>query len=141
MEVSFPCLVYNIGLSQLKIQSTISPDTCSTINLYQREFLAFAHYRDFTDIGLTDKRSSSDKKSIPFEQTGMKIAFLTRNITGPKGEIYLNVLDIDPFSQKVQLLESPYEAEMKGGIRDDMIFKAFVLQVTSARGLDVAFIC
>ena len=71
----------------------------------------------------------------------MKVAFLTRNITGPKGEIFLNVLDIDPFSQKVQLLESPYEAEMRGGIRDDMIFKAYVLQVTSARGLDVAFIC
>ena len=141
MEMSFPCLVYNIGLSLIKVQSTINPDVCATINLIEREFLAFVHYRDFVDIGLIDKRSSSDKKSVPFEQTGMKVAFLTRNKTGINGEIYLNVLNIDPFSQNMELLETSYEAEMKGGIRDDVIFKAFILQVTSVRGLDVSFIC
>ena len=71
----------------------------------------------------------------------MKIAFLTRNKSYPKGEVYLNVLHVDPFSQNIELLETAYEAEMNGGIRDDVIYKAFVTQVTSIRGLDVSFIC
>ena len=62
MEMSFPCLVYNIGLSLIKVQSTINPDVCATINFHEREFLAFVHYRDFVDIGLIDKRSSSEKR-------------------------------------------------------------------------------
>jgi hypothetical protein len=71
----------------------------------------------------------------------MKIAFLTRNMSGPKGEVYLNVLNVDPFGKRFELFETSYEAEMKGGIRDDIIFKSFVTQVTSVRGLDVSFIC
>ena len=30
---------------------------------------------------------------------------------------------------------------MNGGIRDDCIYNAFVMQVTSVRGLDVSFVC
>ena len=30
---------------------------------------------------------------------------------------------------------------MDGGIRDDCIYNAFVMQVTSVRGLDVSFVC
>lgn len=30
---------------------------------------------------------------------------------------------------------------MSGGIRDDCIYNAFVMQVTSVRGLDVSFVC
>ena len=126
MDITFPCLVYNIGLTQLKIQSTIEPDACATIKLYEREFISFTQYRDFADIGLIDKRTSSEKKAVPFEQTGMKIAFLTRNMSGPKGEVYLNVLNVDPFGKRFELFETSYEAEMKGGIRDDIIFKSFV---------------
>ena len=55
----------------------------------------------------------------------------------------MNVLHVDSFASpyKVELLETFFEAEMKGGIRDDVIFKAFVTQVRSVRGLDVSFIC
>ena len=143
IDVNFPCLVYNVGLNQLKIQSTIMPDVCGTLTLYEREFLTFVQYRDFCDIGLKDRRHKSEKRSVPFEQTGTKIAFLTRNKTGLDGEIYLNVLHIDPFTDpyRVELLEAYYEAEMKGGIRDDVIQKAFITQVRSVRGFDVTFIC
>ena len=42
IDVNFPCLVYNIGLRQIKVQSTIDPDVCATFNLFDRDFLAFA---------------------------------------------------------------------------------------------------
>ena len=143
VDVNFPCLVYNVGLRQIKVQSTIAPDVCATFNLFDRDFLAFAQYRDFADVGLVDKRSSAEKNAVPFEQTGNKIAFLTRNKHGRDGDIYLNVLQVDPFAspQRFELLETVYEAEMKGGIRDDCIYNAFVMQVTSVRGLDVSFVC
>ena len=38
-------------------------------------------------------------------------------------------------------MTTKYEAGMDGGIRDDCIYKAIVTQVTSARGIDVAFAC
>lgn len=82
IDMNFPCLVYNIGLRQIKIQSMATPDMCATFELYDRDFLAFAQYKDFTDIGLVDKRSNADKENIPFEETGQKIAFLTRNKSG-----------------------------------------------------------
>ena len=67
IDINFPCLVYNIGLRQIKVQSTISPDICATFNLFDRDFLAFAQYRDFHDVGLVDKRSQTEKNVIPFE--------------------------------------------------------------------------
>ena len=30
---------------------------------------------------------------------------------------------------------------MEGGVRDDCIYKSFITSVTSARGLDVSFVC
>ena len=30
---------------------------------------------------------------------------------------------------------------MEGGIRDDVIFKAFITQLRSVRGIDVSFVC
>ena len=106
-------------------------------------FLAFADYKSFTDIGLIDKRNSTDKESVPFEETGQKIAFLSRDKSGRDGQVFLNILQVDPFSSqmKFELLTTDYEAEMSGGIRDDCIYKAYVMQVTSVRGLDVAFVC
>ena len=77
---------------------------------------------------------------MPFEQTGTKVAFMTRSMHGRRGEMYLNVLSIDPFTQKVELFETSYEADMNSGVVDDYIFSAFITQVTSSRGLDVTFI-
>ena len=51
---------------------------------------------------------------------------MTRDYHGKEGEVYLNVLSIDPFTQKVELFETSYEADMNGGINDDYIFSAFV---------------
>ena len=65
---------------------------------------------------------------------------MTRDKHGRDGEIYLSVLQIDPFSQKVELLETGYEAKMDGGIIDDYIYSAHIAQVSSYRGLDVTFI-
>ena len=59
------------------------------------------------------------------------------------GAVYLNILQVDPYSAETrfELLTTKYEAEMDGGIRDDIIYKAFVMQVTSTRGIDVSFVC
>ena len=143
IDMNYPCLVYNIGLRKIKIQSMATPDMCATFNLYDRDFICFAQYKDFTDIGLVDKRSAADKENIPFEETGQKIAFLTRNVSGPSGEIFLNILHVDPFASpmKFELWTTTYEAGMDGGIRDDCIYNAFVMQVTSVRGLDISFVC
>ena len=143
VDMNYPCLVYNVGLRKIKVQSAATPDTVATFNLFDRDFLCFAQYKDFTDIGLVDKRSNIDKESIPFEETGPKIAFLTRNKSGPEGEVYLNILHVDPYASpmKFELWTTEYEAEMSGGIRDDCIYNAFVMQVTSVRGLDVSFVC
>ena len=51
---------------------------------------------------------------------------MTRNKHGRDGAIYLNVLLIDPFSHRVELLESGYEANMNGGIIDDYIYSAHI---------------
>ena len=141
--MNFPCLVYNVGLRKIKIQSMATPDMCATFDLYDRDFLCFAQYKDFTDIGLVDRRGAADKENIPFEETGQKIAFLTRNKSGSEGDVFLNILHVDPFASpmKFELWTTTYEAGMDGGIRDDCIYNCFVMQVTSVRGLDVSFVC
>lgn len=68
--MNYPILVYNVGLRKIKVQSRTSPDTVATFNLHDRDFLAFAQYKDFTDIGLVDKRPNIEKDNIPFEETG-----------------------------------------------------------------------
>lgn len=120
-----------------------TPDKLATFELYDRDFVAFVEYRTFADIGLKDKRSPNEQKSIPFEETGNRVAFITRDKTGPEGALYLNVLEIDTYAapMKFQLWTTEFDAGMDGGIRDDCIYKAFIAQVTSVRSLDVTFIC
>jgi hypothetical protein len=85
------------------------------------------------------------RNKVPFEEMFQRIAFLTRQKpkNGDVGAVYLNILQVDPYSETTnfELLTTKYEAEMDGGVRDDVIYKAFVMQVTSLRGIDVAFVC
>ena len=96
--IDFPCFAYNLGLDKIKIHSTIDPNFCSTLTLQGREFLSFVKFKTFEDIGLQDKRRKDDKNFIPFREIGTRIAFITRNKHGKDGEVFLNVLSIDPFS-------------------------------------------
>jgi len=54
----------------------------------------------------------------------------------------LNVLSIDSYSNPMEfeLYTTNYEACMLEGMSDDSIQRAITTQVTSVRGLDVAFI-
>lgn len=86
--------------------------------------------------------------NVPFGETGDKIAFLTRHFKkddygdNEYGDMYLNVLSIDSYSSpmRFELYTTNYEACMGEGMSDDAIQKCFVTQITSVRGLDVAFI-
>ena len=113
------------------IQSTITPDVCTSLELEGRDFLSFVRFNSFADIGLLDKRRPVQKNNVPFEQAGTKIAFMARDWHGRNsdeewGEVYLNVLIVDPFTQKVELLETSYEADLNGGIVDDYIYSAYI---------------
>lgn len=113
------------------------------------DFLAFAHFQDIKSIGFIDKRNQEEKKSVPFNEKAEKIAFLTRkrdiceNEECVKGDVLLNILVIDTYSRpmKFDLYTTKYEACMEEGICDDTIYNAFVMQMTSVRGLDVSFVC
>ena len=59
--LDFPCLVYNVSLNEIKIQSTIEPDICTTLHLEGRDFLTFVNFDSFADIGLKDKRNKEEK--------------------------------------------------------------------------------
>lgn len=75
---------------------------------------------------------------MPFTETDDKIAFITR-----KGsDVLLNVLSIDSYSSpmRFELNTTHYEACMDEGMGDDSIQNCIALQVTSTRGLDVAFV-
>lgn len=54
----------------------------------------------------------------------------------------LNVLSIDSYSSpmKFELFTTDYEACMDEGMSDDLIQRCVATQVTSVRGLDVAFV-
>lgn len=56
--------------------------------------------------------------------------------------MYLNVLSIDSYSKpmRFELFTTNYEACMDEGMSDDCIKNCIALCVTSARGLDVAFV-
>ena len=69
------------------------------------EFVCFADFRKFDDIGFIDKRDEKQKKLVDFTETGDRIAFLTRKYSMcdgsdlkkgdildlKKGDIFLNV--------------------------------------------------
>ena len=54
----------------------------------------------------------------------------------------MNLLNIDTYSSPLhfELMTTEFDAEMSGGVRDDCIYKSFITQVTSVRGLDVSFV-
>lgn len=58
IDLNYPCLVANIGLSRLMIQSLTNPDMVSTFKMDEMnmEFICFAEYRSEQDIGFLDKR-------------------------------------------------------------------------------------
>lgn len=68
--MNYPCLVYNVGLRRIKVQSMCFPDMVATFTLVDRDFLCFASYRTFSDIGLKDKRTNTEKDAVPFEEAG-----------------------------------------------------------------------
>ena len=146
IEMNYPCLVSNIGLSRVMIQSMTCPDQVASFKLddLNMDFICFAEYQSLTDIGFKDKRDASAISNVPFSETGDKIAFVTRKNDGESehGDMYLNVLSIDSYSKpmKFELFTTNYEASMDEGMSDDSIKNCIALCVTSARGLDVAFV-
>ena len=55
VEVRYPVLVSNIGLNEIQVQSKEIPDMIATFNLDEAgDFICFAHYKSFSDIGLKD---------------------------------------------------------------------------------------
>lgn len=159
MDLNYPCLVSNIGLSRLMIQSLTSPSEVNTFNLEaeKMEFICFADYRKLEDIGFKDNRDAAQAELVPYDECGDKIAFVTRCFkeeeeeedetevkwSVPKdGEMFLNVLSIDSYStpMRFELYTTNYEAAMEEGVADDSIQKCVAMQMTSQRGLDVTFI-
>ena len=112
------------------------------------EFVCFADFKKMEDIGFIDKRDQTQPNLVHFSETGDKIAFLTRKYgvcdksDCMKGDMLLNVLSVDSYSNPMQfkLYTTKYEACMDEGMSDDVIQKALAIQLTSERGLDVAFV-
>ena len=151
IDLNYPCLVSNIGLSRMMIQSLTNPNSVASFRLdeLKMEFVCFAEYQNNADIGFIDKRPQDQADIVPFSETGDKIAFLTRTFREDEddddkmiGDMFLNILSIDSYSSpmKFELYTTHYEACMEEGMSDDSIQKCIVTQVTSARGLDVAFV-
>jgi len=149
IDLNYPCLVANVGLSRLMIQSLTNPDKVSSFNLDNAgmEFICFVDYVSLNDIGFVDKRDALEAEIVPFSETGDKIAFMTRKFGVCEnkceyGDMLLNVLSVDSYStpMKFELFTTTYEACMDEGMNDDSINKCIAMAVTSARGLDVSFI-
>lgn len=140
IDLNYPCLVSNVGLSRLMIQSLTCPDQVNTFDLdaQDMDFICFADYRVLEDIGFKDQREAQQAEFVPFSETGDKIAFVTRK----NRDLLLNVLSIDSYSSpmKFELFTTTYEACMDEGMADDAIQRCVAMQMTSARGLDVTFV-
>ena len=56
--MNYPCLVSNIGLSRIMIQSLTNPNVVASFSLdvQNMEFVCFAANRGLSDIGFSDKR-------------------------------------------------------------------------------------
>jgi hypothetical protein len=113
------------------------------------DFICFADYVRLEDIGFKDTRDPAQAEIVPFSETGDKIAFVTRKYDVCEaddecleGDMLLNVLSIDSYStpMRFELFTTTYEACMREGMADDAIQRCVAMQVTSARGLDVAFV-
>ena len=129
-----------------------NPDKCASFKLDEQDmaFICFIDNHNLEDIGFKDTRDAATAAIVPFSETGDNIAFLTRKFHVCekkegclKGDMLLNVLSIDSYSSpmKFELSVTHFEACMEEGMSDDTIQTAISMQVTSARGLDVAFLC
>ena len=58
IDVNYPCLVSNIGLTRVMIQSLTCPDQVASFKLDElgMDFICFADYQNMNDIGFKDKR-------------------------------------------------------------------------------------
>ena len=135
IDLNYPCLVSNVGLSRVNIQSMTCPDTVATFKLDDlgMDFVCFADYQSLDDIGFKDNRTAEQIEAVPSSECGDKIAFLTRKFNAnddpdyepgdSAGDMLLNVLSIDSYSipMKFELFTTKYEACMDEGMSDDSI--------------------
>ena len=129
--VSYPVIVSNVGLNRINIQSVTNPNDIACIKLSAigeegaatTEFVCFADYKNWSDIGLVDTRATKRAEEIPFSEKMNRVAFITR-VKG-KTELLLNVLAFSPYSTNpaFYLNISSYSADMNEGIKDDYIKK------------------
>lgn len=58
IDLNYPCLVSNIGLSRIMIQSITNPNQVSSFKIDEQEmdFLCFVDYQSLNDIGFKDQR-------------------------------------------------------------------------------------
>ena len=82
MDLNYPCLVSNIGLSRVMIQSITNPNQVNSFKIddegMEMDFLCFVDYQSLNDIGFKDTRAQAQADVVPFSETGDKIAFITR---------------------------------------------------------------
>jgi hypothetical protein len=58
VDLNYPCLVSNIGLSRIMIQSMTNPNQVNSFKLDEQnvDFICFADYQSVNDIGFKDTR-------------------------------------------------------------------------------------
>ena len=130
MTLKYPCLVSNIGLNRIMIQSLTRPDQVAAFDLHttEMEFICFVDYKRLEDIGFQDKRDAQEAQAVPISEAGTKITFMTRKFNVcdnkcDKGDMLLNVLSIDSYAvpMKFELHTTSFEACMDEGMSDDCI--------------------
>ena len=78
IQMQFPCVVSNVGTRRINVQSIAQPNVHAQFALHDADFIAFANYNTLQQIGFNDNRKRQEKNTIPFNETGEHIAFLTR---------------------------------------------------------------
>lgn len=144
---TYPILV-SVLENSLYVQNFAQPHKVLEIGLQRKEqFVQFVDFRNLQDICFVDKRTNIFDET-PLAQAFTHIAFLTKEhgVCGDrdcqKGDVVLNMLEIDPYSNPMEIkhYKSPYEACMEGGTRDDKIVKSFVIKAISDRGNDAVLV-
>jgi len=97
--------------------------------------LQFCDYNKLDEIGFKDKRPASEK-GCSLEEYRQRVGFLTRTKGNSsdednKGDVLFNIIEVDSYSfpMKYTHYVTKFEAGMSGGVRDDIMHRAFVLQV------------
>ena len=71
--MDYPTIVSNIGLNRINIQSVTHPDQIASIRLSaigaegedEARFVCFVDYKNWSDIGVVDYRSTKAAEEIP----------------------------------------------------------------------------